>query len=392
MAEYSGFYEAMPTGDTHQDGSPKYDREYYASAFAIYFSLFVGNGVFASPAGQLMVVATGNGLKIRLKAGWAFILGYWYHNDSDIEYDILYNTTAAVRKDSIKLRLDLYTRETAAHYCVDDVSVQRTDYIYELKLAEIAVNRSALMITDSVISDTRPDNSVCGFVKGLVEVADTEELFRQYNAAFNEWFDTVKGQLTADMAVQLAERIGILANLTTVDKTSLVVAINEINAKFSEYLPLTGGRLYGKKDVLYLDNTLENATGVEIRFAVKGVNCHTFSSTNTGRFTIWDFINSQNVLDANTTDFYFRNKKILLESKDFVLSNQVTLTFTNNIATISDSRITANSLADVYFTSDTIATAEKAEIYVDTYDGKVQLTAKNTPTGNIRCSIRVRVP
>lgn len=78
-------------------------------------------------------------------------------------------------------------------------------------------------------------------------------------------------------------------------------------------------------------------------------------------------------------------------TNDFILKDHETFTFTNNICTITDERITANSLADVYFDSTTFATAERASISVETYDGYVQLTAGRTPSGTISGSIKIRV-
>lgn len=76
---------------------------------------------------------------------------------------------------------------------------------------------------------------------------------------------------------------------------------------------------------------------------------------------------------------------------DFILINQQVLTFTNKICTISNDRITADSLADVYFTADSISIAENAVISVETYNGKVELTAGREPEGIIRASIDIRV-
>lgn len=78
-------------------------------------------------------------------------------------------------------------------------------------------------------------------------------------------------------------------------------------------------------------------------------------------------------------------------SGDFILRNHAALSFTNNICSISDSRITADSLADVYFTEESISIAEKAIISVETYLGRVELTAGRTPTGTISATIRIRV-
>ena len=75
----------------------------------------------------------------------------------------------------------------------------------------------------------------------------------------------------------------------------------------------------------------------------------------------------------------------------FVLRNQALLVFSGNICSILDSRITADSLADVYFTEDTINNATKAAISVETYNGKVDLTAGRTPQGDIKASIIIKV-
>lgn len=76
---------------------------------------------------------------------------------------------------------------------------------------------------------------------------------------------------------------------------------------------------------------------------------------------------------------------------EFLLANQAVLTFTNKVASISDEKITADSLADVYFTSDTILSAEKAVISVETYAGRVDLKAERQPEDVIKASIFIKV-
>ncbi len=76
----------------------------------------------------------------------------------------------------------------------------------------------------------------------------------------------------------------------------------------------------------------------------------------------------------------------------FILIDQEKLTFdTNNICTLNDNRIKSNSIADVYFTSDTVSFADKANISVESYDGKLELTAENTPEGTIKATIKVSI-
>ena len=76
---------------------------------------------------------------------------------------------------------------------------------------------------------------------------------------------------------------------------------------------------------------------------------------------------------------------------DFILCNQYPLTFANGFCQLNDTRITANSVADVYFTTATIATAEQADITVECYANNVKLFNANEVTGSIVATIRIRV-
>ena len=245
--ETSGFFESEydATSDT-------YDREYYASEFARYFALFIGNGVFANPVDQLKVVAATSGLKVIVKAGWAFINGYWYHNDADKELAFAVNSNTSNRIDSVRVRFNANTRKITALYFENDTDIIRSDAFYDLKLAEVTVEPSASGVSNENITDTRGMSSVCGFVTGLISLTDTGDLFEQYNAIFNNWFATVQNTLSGDVAGNLLNMIGILSNLKTTDKSNLVDAINEIH---DGYLPLSGGRLGNSEtnDVLTLD-------------------------------------------------------------------------------------------------------------------------------------------
>ena len=76
---------------------------------------------------------------------------------------------------------------------------------------------------------------------------------------------------------------------------------------------------------------------------------------------------------------------------DIVIANQQALTFTNKVCTISDARITAASLADVYFTNACMAAAKKANITVETSSGAVTLTAERTPESTLTATVKIRV-
>lgn len=76
--------------------------------------------------------------------------------------------------------------------------------------------------------------------------------------------------------------------------------------------------------------------------------------------------------------------------QDFVLQKR-TLSFIGTTCNIEDSRITKDSLADVYFTSETIYAAEKADISVETVDGAVIISASRVPEMDLVATIKVKV-
>ena len=76
--------------------------------------------------------------------------------------------------------------------------------------------------------------------------------------------------------------------------------------------------------------------------------------------------------------------------QDFVLQKR-TLSFIGTTCNIEDSRITKDSLADVYFTSETIYAAEKADISVETVDGAVVISSSRVPEMDLVATIKVKV-
>lgn len=92
-----------------------------------------------------------------------------------------------------------------------------------------------------------------------------------------------------------------------------------------------------------------------------------------------------------TKDITIKDTTKLSKDEDFILINQSELEFIDNVCNIYDERIKSTSLADVYFTSDTIEFAEKATMSVETFDGYVSVIANVNPTSTLKASIHIRV-
>lgn len=200
MAEKYGFFNAVETS------SGVYDRTYNAEDFASYFSKFISNGVFINPTDGLKV-SIQSGLKVTVKAGSAYIDGYYYELTENKTLTIPINSSSYVQEDSIVVRLDKVNRKMSLELKQNDVSVSRTSTVKELQLATIRKPVGATNLSASDVTDTRPYNEVCGFVTGVVQQISTSDLFSQFTAMFNEWFDGIKGQLGQDVATSLQNQI-----------------------------------------------------------------------------------------------------------------------------------------------------------------------------------------
>lgn len=221
MAERSGFFNA------YQLENGEYDRKYDAANFAELFAMFIGNGVYASPANQLQVQAQG-GTKVTVKKGKAFIDGYYYILDEDKTLEFSLNATGTNRLNTISCILNLSTRtiKVDKKENVSSVLPVNSEGVHELTLCSFTMPSGLTEITDAMLVDRRPDRQYCGFVFNLLGDIDTTGLFRQYNDAFTQWFSTVQNTLGEDTAGNILNMIGDLSDLETADKDNLVDAIN----------------------------------------------------------------------------------------------------------------------------------------------------------------------
>lgn len=202
MSERSGFFDAQLTE------SGNYDRTYQALDFAKLFSLFFRNGVFISPSSNLQVVAK-ESLTVTVKAGQAFIDGYWYELTEDMDITLNPNETAyetlcviACQLNKAERKISLVKKEN-----VSSSLPANNGTVHELVLAQISLGVGSATISDSNIVDLRSASAYCGFVKGTVDEIDTTDLFLQFTTQFNEWFDGVKEVLDEDTAGNLLGKI-----------------------------------------------------------------------------------------------------------------------------------------------------------------------------------------
>lgn len=184
------------------------DRKYGADWLAQFTASILSNGVYTTE----LTVSGNNGMSVSVGPGRAWINGYMYLNDTALTLPISAADGALSRTDLVVLRLDRTNRQITLAVVQGDFgggvpALTRTSDIYELCLARIAVAAGTTQVTAQLITDTRADETVCGIVAGAVTQLSTGELLNQLKAGFDEWFDSVKGQLSTDAAGNLQNQV-----------------------------------------------------------------------------------------------------------------------------------------------------------------------------------------
>lgn len=185
------------------------DRRYNADQMSTYFKGLISDGVYQNVGGGLQVRA-GEGMTVQVMPGRGVFDSRWLENDSVLDIPLDSSHVTLNRYTAVVVRVD-YNERTVSILAKDGETASapvkpimtRSESVKEYCLAYVYVGRGVTSISQSAVTDTRPDNALCGFVTGLVEQIQTTDLFAQYDAAFDEWFETIEGKLSGDVAGKL---------------------------------------------------------------------------------------------------------------------------------------------------------------------------------------------
>lgn len=224
------------------------DRLYNADDFNNFLKgLLTPDGVYENVDDKLQVIATTD-MTIGLSTGKALINHHWFINDAVHQITLDPSDVTLNRYDAIVLRYDVGTRDiypvvikgtNATTPAVP--SIIRDESYHDLCLAYVYIEAGVTSITQSVITDTRLNTEVCGYITGLVNQVDTSQLFDQWQTAceelfdefiewkenekdaFVEWFDTLTETLGVNTYIEEYKNV----QTTTENTTTLLIGIPE---------------------------------------------------------------------------------------------------------------------------------------------------------------------
>jgi len=262
MAIKSYFFDAVYDGNT-------YDREYTSGDFASYLDKIVGNGVFSNPSTNLQVMAS-TGMDIVVKAGQAFIDGHKLVLDADMSFTLDNSDVLLDRIDRVVVYLDMTNRTMGIKVIkgtpdspalVPDLVREPT--MQEYCLANVRIAAQATAISQTNITDTRADTQICGFVSALVEQVDTSTLYAQYQAAYQQFYESTQEQLEAFMQT-LTEELGVSTYIKQFSKKVSAQNPSSITLDMTNYT-------YSSSDVIQVYiNGLLGVAGEDYSVAVSG--------------------------------------------------------------------------------------------------------------------------
>lgn len=194
MAITSGFFNSVSG-----------DRRYNAAQIGRYLQYIVGDGVFPYVSTSLQVLAN-DGMTVEVQPGRAMMDHHYMDNDAPIDLTLAAGGSQD-RIDAIVMYVDMTERacgiiikEGTPAASPKPPEMTRTDVRKEYMLAKVYVTKLSGSLTQSSITDTRADSTVCGWVTGLIKQVDTSTLFLQWQTAYEEEYARTQEYLAAQQA------------------------------------------------------------------------------------------------------------------------------------------------------------------------------------------------
>jgi len=199
------------------------DRKYNALQFSRLFEGIIRDGVFAT-VGQSLIVSAAGGMTVNVGTGRAWFNNTWTNNDAILPLNLDQSEAILNRIDAVVLEIASSNdkRENSIKIIKgtpattpSNPTLIKTMGLYQYPLAYIYVDKGTNEITQAKITNKVGSND-CPFITGVLQTISAEELVLQWEDQFNQWFATVKDQITGDMVTIIQNRIDAIISGETV--------------------------------------------------------------------------------------------------------------------------------------------------------------------------------
>lgn len=199
MSVTYGFYNALD-----------HDRLYNALQVSQIFDGLIGNGVYETIGGALMVRAN-TGMTVHVLTGRAWFNHTWTLNDAILPITLEDSDLIVSRYDAVVLKVD--ARKSVRVNSIEVIKgtpssapekpdlTPENDEVYIYPLAYIYIPEGISELTQANIENC-VGTSACPFVTGIIETMSIDYLVGQWKAQWEEWLDKNKADFT-DYADQI---------------------------------------------------------------------------------------------------------------------------------------------------------------------------------------------
>lgn len=203
MAFSYGFYNSL-------NGDRKYDSEDLSRMF----DGIIYDGVIGA-VGDTFAVKAGTGNTVNVSSGRAWFNHTWTYNDAPMpiscgsaavlldRYDAIVlevNAASDVRKNSIKVVTGTEALNPAKP------TMESTEFVHQYPLAYIKRPAGSTSISQSNIENA-VGTEACPICTGVLKSLNVEQMMAQWEAQFDEWFQSAKDTLSGDVAGNLLNKI-----------------------------------------------------------------------------------------------------------------------------------------------------------------------------------------
>lgn len=203
MAFSYGFYNSL-------NGDRKYDSEDLSRMF----DGIIYDGVIGA-VGDTFAVKAGTGNTVNVSSGRAWFNHTWTYNDAPMpiscgsaavlldRYDAIVlevNAASDVRKNSIKVVTGTEASNPAKP------AMENTEFVHQYPLAYILRKAGSSSISQSQIENA-VGTEACPICTGVLKSLNVEQMMTQWEAQFDEWFQSAKDTLSGDVAGNLLNKI-----------------------------------------------------------------------------------------------------------------------------------------------------------------------------------------
>lgn len=336
MAVTYGFYNSL-------NG----DRKYNAEDVSHIFNGIITDGVFSTIGDALMTVA-GTGMQVVVKTGKCWFNGTWTMNDSLLPLDIEAADVSLTRIDAVVVEVDtsVATRANSIKIVKGTASANPTnptmkseEFIHQYPIAYVTVSAGVTSITADKIA-VNVGRGSCPFITSVLQQTDIGDLFNQWEAEFDAWFENVQTQLSGDVAANLQRQI--TENKNKIDSflpnasTRMILGLPEgatPNDAWQAQALGAGKRIVKVTVKWYLDKT-----PVQHMYITGGavIPNHTLYTDENGECYISVDSNSESIevgLKNSASASYFINKKTISKTTTEILFEIHKMTVVGSYAT-----------------------------------------------------------